>query len=695
MTLSILPKPTLRQSSLLVMRWRDRYSTWSLVLAVTFFIATAILSYREVSHANTLANLRIGHSSHALFKTYEALNKLITSIDDYTYLKSPGKARLDELKTNFELVASRVNVFTEGEANRQLLANESVTLALSNLTTAIQMIEPQIGILSTNRKDSHNILIKERLINLREEFLVLTKNSLLNAGLRSEELSLHRASFQNNWVATAPIFTGGALLILFFIQWYRSSILAKVYKKKSLKLLHLAMHDDLTGLPNRALLIKKLSLEIRKAEESGRSFALIFLDLDRFKEVNDSLGHAHGDVLLTSVSERLRECVREIDTVARISGDEFVLLINDCDSDNILKVVTSRLASKFAIPFMLLGHEVTITSSMGLSMYPRDGDTEEILLLNADAAMYNAKANGRNSICTYTADMTTGNITRLELLRDLRYALERKQLIVYYQPIVELVSERIIGVEALLRWQHPTRGLLGPDTFISLAEQSGLILPIGEWVIQEACSQAVAWHEEGLPLLKLSVNLSIVQFRQKDLTKQIADTLNITRFPAELLVVELTETQLLRNVGEAVTATQALRALGIGLAVDDFGTGYCSLSYLQRFPVTELKIDRSFVKDALNTVSAKAIVTSIIGLGESLGLEVVAEGIETSDQLDFLREHGCGFGQGYLFNRPLPAFDFALQLTANKINLPASYNQNDQQIMHALNQIPLRRDADA
>lgn len=556
-------------------RWWQHYGVWRLLLALAIFIASLYLSYREMGQANNLAALHVGHNAHTLIGTYEDLERFLYSLQNYT-LDDPVKTEnLESVQLHFELLVSRLRVLHRGESNRELLAVAEVRAAVDRLALALDLIEPLIADLASDRNDPHYSEIRFLLREPRISFMELGKKFLINAQLRNEQLLRHLSHVQNFSVIAAPAVSGLLLLVLFFLQLRQSMVLAKSLEAKSYTLAHMASHDPLTALPNRALLMSRLTQATHNAHHDNSRFAVMYLDLDRFKAVNDSLGHAAGDELLRSLAKRLCSCVRETDTVARISGDEFVLLIEGIDlKGTVLSAVADRVMTQLRTPFQLAGKELLVTGSVGISLYPEHGDEAELLLMNADVAMYNSKANGRNCIQAYLAEMNAGSIALLELNRDLHFALEREQLILHYQPLVQLSTGQIFGVEALLRWQHPTRGLLAPDEFIPLAEESGLILLIGEWVIRAACDQAASWHKQGLPLLKMAVNLSAIQFQQPELASQVADTLAATGFPAELLVLELTETQLMRNVDLAVAGTQALRALGVGLAVDDFGTGY-------------------------------------------------------------------------------------------------------------------------
>jgi diguanylate cyclase (GGDEF)-like protein/PAS domain S-box-containing protein len=418
---------------------------------------------------------------------------------------------------------------------------------------------------------------------------------------------------------------------------------------------HQANHDTLTSLPNRSLLQDRLQQAIAHANRQQRLLAVAFIDLDNFKVINDSLGHSAGDFLLKITAERLRSCVREDDTVARHGGDEFVLLLNDQFSGDTVARTVSRVIEALAQPFTVEGHELTSTCSIGVTLYPQDGSDAGVLLKNADAAMYRAKAQGKNSFQFYTADMGSHLGERLKLEAQLRRALEREEFILHYQPKIDLRSGQVHGLEALIRWQHPDEGLVAPGRFIGLAEETGLIVPMGEWALRTGCTQAKAWSDAGLPAMLLSVNISARQFKRRDLVQLVSRALADTGLPASRLELELTESLVMENAEEFIETLNALKQLGISLSVDDFGTGYSSLSYLKRFPVDRLKIDQSFVRDIGTDPDDAAIARVVIQLGHSLGLRVTAEGVETAEQLQFLREHECDEVQGYLFSRPLTA----------------------------------------
>jgi diguanylate cyclase (GGDEF)-like protein/PAS domain S-box-containing protein len=422
-----------------------------------------------------------------------------------------------------------------------------------------------------------------------------------------------------------------------------------------------ANYDALTGLANRTLLNVRLHGAISRAVQSGSEIAIAFIDLDQFKFINDTYGHELGDSMLQSMADRLRSCVRDTDTVARQGGDEFVLLLTGYQPTDLAGVV-QRVHAALAQPWQSGRREFHVTSSIGVAVYPRDGATPDVLLRNADAAMYRAKENGRNGYQFFTAELNHALVERLDIERRLRGALARQQFLLHYQPRIDMDTGQIAGAEALLRWRVPQLGLVSPGRFIAVAEDTGLIVPIGRWVLHEACRQARDWQEAGLPPIIVSVNVSPRQFREGNIVETIAEALRATGLEARHLQIELTEGLAMHGAEKYIHMLVQIKALGVQIAVDDFGTGYSSLSYLKRFPVDQLKVDRSFVTDLATDPDDAVIVQAIIALGHKLKLRVVAEGVETAEQLEFLRQAGCDEMQGYLFGKPMIAADFAALL---------------------------------
>jgi diguanylate cyclase (GGDEF)-like protein len=419
-----------------------------------------------------------------------------------------------------------------------------------------------------------------------------------------------------------------------------------------------ALHDPLTKLPNRLLLEDRLIQALVHAQRYRSLCAILFVDLDRFKTVNDSLGHFVGDELLGAVARRLETLVRAEDTVSRLGGDEFVILLREVADAEDATRVAGKITEGLAQVFRVHTHELFITPSIGVSLFPAHGHNAQTLLSNADAAMYMAKKLGGNNVQVFAANMKTSFPERLKLENDLRRALERREFELHYQPKIDVKGGRIAGMEALLRWRNPERGLVSPNDFIPLAEETGLIVPIGRWVIEEACAQNKAWQDKGLGKLRVSVNISAVQFRQKDLLDTIDHALKQSGLAPEYLEVEITESTVMQNASEATVTLERLSRTGVMISIDDFGTGYSSLSYLKSFPLNTLKIDRSFIRELSEDSDDAAIVRAIIGLAHNLRLRVVAEGVETKQQLDFLRLLGSDEYQGYFCSRPLTVTDF-------------------------------------
>ena len=437
-------------------------------------------------------------------------------------------------------------------------------------------------------------------------------------------------------------------------------------KANEQRISHLAQHDVLTDLPNRSLCVERLRLALQLAERQARRVGVLFIDLDRFKNINDSLGHHIGDSLLRSVSRSLLSAVRVGDTVSRFGGDEFVVILNGvADADEILQIVNQRLIPLIRQPHEIEGVELHISCSVGIAAYPEHGVDIETLMRNADAAMYQAKFSGRNNAQFFSIEMDSRARERLDIENDLRHAVERGELRLFYQPRVACRSNRLLGAEALVRWQHPRLGLVPPARFITIAEESGLIVPVGAWIIDKACRQQAEWRDRGLGNIPVSVNLSAVQLRDPSLLEQLETTLKARRTQPRMIELELTESLLMENVDSNIALFHALKALGIVLSIDDFGTGYSSLSYLNRFPIDKLKIDQSFVRDMLDDTNDLAITRAIIGLGHTLGLKVVAEGVEHIEEKQMLAAAGCDELQGYLFSRPLPEDEFVRWVRAN------------------------------
>jgi len=429
-------------------------------------------------------------------------------------------------------------------------------------------------------------------------------------------------------------------------------------KQSEEKLELLAHYDFLTGLPNRLLFNDRLRQAILRARRNQARFGLIYLDLDGFKLINDSLGHIIGDQMLKIVGQRLKKIIRETDTIARLGGDEFGLIITDIREPSILASIAQKIKEAISEPFCIRGYELFITVSIGITIYPDDGRDEVTLMQNADSAMYQAKAEGKNNYNFFSSKLHKKVQRRLSIQNELQHALKKNQFVLFYQPKVEIKTRKIVGAEALIRWQHPIQGLVSPDEFIPVAEETGLIYEIGQWVINDVCSTLKRWQARGQNDFHVAVNLSAQHFWFGDITREVHEAVKREGISPKFLELELTESMIMRDVKKSVQILNQLKAIGFKIAVDDFGTGYSSLAYLKRFPLDLLKIDRSFIEEFTSSEDAQVIVKTIIFLGHSLGLKVIAEGVETEEQLRMLEEFGCDQVQGYLFSPPIPAEEF-------------------------------------
>lgn len=434
------------------------------------------------------------------------------------------------------------------------------------------------------------------------------------------------------------------------------------YIKKEEKLNYLAYHDVLTGLPSRTLFHDRLAQALTSSHRHGDRLGVLFIDLDNFKNVNDSLGHHAGDILLKQVAAMFSACMREGDTVARLGGDEFVVILENMASEDDAWMVSQKILKFMTKPLTIEGHELLVTCSIGIALYPKDGEDVKALLQSADGALYLAKNKGRNNAQFCTAEMNAKALERLTLENGLRQAINRQEFLLHYQPRVDLVSGEITGMEALVRWQHPVQGLLYPTKFIPVAEESGLIVPLGEWVLRTACEQNKAWQLAGLKPVSIAVNLSACQFKQQDLVEIITRILKETELDPSYLELELTESMVMQNVEAAIATLTQFKEIGVKLSIDDFGIGYSSLNYLKHFPISFLKIDQSFVRDITTNRDDAIIAKIIISMAHDLGLRVIAEGVETEEQKSFLCLHHCDEMQGYFFSMPIPAEEFEVLL---------------------------------
>jgi diguanylate cyclase (GGDEF)-like protein/PAS domain S-box-containing protein len=439
------------------------------------------------------------------------------------------------------------------------------------------------------------------------------------------------------------------------------------YKRMKDRLEYISYYDPLTHLPNRKLFNEYVT-EALTGSPTENQIAVLLLDLDRFKNINDTLNHDIGDLLLQEVAKRLTSCLDVEDIVSRVGGDEFTILLRNISEKHKVRNVVQRILDSFTLPFMLEGYELFITPSIGISLYPAGGRDVETLIKNADTAMYHAKAQGRNIYQVYTAIMNEKFYEKLSLENSLRKALDREEFIIHYQPKVDIRSGKITGMEALVRWQNEKQGrLVSPAEFIPLAEDTGLIVPIGKWILYKACLQNKAWQDLGFPPMTVAVNLSARQFQQQNLIDTVARVLKETGMDPKYLELEITESIAMHNVDSTIAKLQGLKKLGVQISIDDFGTGYSSLSYLQRFPIDTLKIDQSFIREIKHDSNDAAIVLAVIAMAHSLKLKVIAEGVETADQMNYLKSSGCDLMQGYLFSRPIPVEEFEKMLVATTL----------------------------
>ena len=462
------------------------------------------------------------------------------------------------------------------------------------------------------------------------------------------------------WVSTSKVpLTDGYGKIIGILGTYMD-ITNRKENEKNLKLQHDALeyqayHDVLTGLPNRLLFMDRLHQYIHKAHRNKQKVAVMFIDMDRFKEINDSLGHTFGDKAIKEVGRRIESQIRETDTVARFGGDEFIMIFNDIDNPVLIVNIAKKVMQSMEDPIIIEGHTIYVTLSIGISIYPDDASMADDLLKNADAALYKAKNDGRNTYRFYTEDMTEKAFARIKLESRLRQAIENEDFTLYFQPQFNAKTNKIIGMETLLRWEHSSMGFVSPNKFIPIAEETGLIIPLGTWIMKKSMQQMVKWYDEGLTPGTLAINFSMLQLQKHDFISILKKMLDETMCKPQWLEVEITESQVMKNPKQTILTLQRISRLGIGIAIDDFGTGYSSLSYLKRLPINRLKIDRSFIKDIPEDEEDMSISIAIIALAKSLKLDVIAEGVETEEQKEFLLENGCEHIQGYLFAKPMPA----------------------------------------
>ena len=525
----------------------------------------------------------------------------------------------------------------------------------------------------TLKEVQQNTLINYVLPQWREQFIAMHKE-VMDGNNAQLEFEIEGLKGSRRWLETHAVPMHDADGKVTMLLGITRDVTQR--KQSELRIQYLANFDTLTGLPNRVKLDEQLSYLLSLAKRMQNNFSLMFIDIDNFKDINDTLGHNTGDILLIELAKRIRSELREEDTVARLGGDEFIILLPNINTDGAHKVA-QKLLHAIQSPFSIERHELNVTASIGIAIYPTDGLDKETLSKNADAAMYRAKAAGRNSYAFFTNEMQTISTRKLQLVNAMYHALARNELYLVYQPQISMKNGHIIGAEALLRWQHPEFGAISPDEFIPLAENCGLILTIGEWVLRTAVDQLKSWMESGMPPIIMAVNLSAVQFRHPNLPDLVSQVIESTGLPPEYLELELTESVAMHNPQEAINVMNKLHQRGIRMSIDDFGTGYSSLSYLKKFKVYKLKIDQSFVRDISVDPEDRAIVGAVINMARSLGLHTIAEGVETIEQLNYLTENGCNEAQGYYFNRPLPPKQFEAiyrtkeYLKANVLWLPS------------------------
>jgi diguanylate cyclase (GGDEF)-like protein len=540
-------------------------------------------------------------------------------------------------------------------------------LFAASIVIAIGASFAALGIAFTLRKDSLWMVYAKYIAAVIMGLAItgMHYTGMAAAQFAPDTICLTGSTVDNSWMAgtiaivTAIILSTTRVLSAFDARMaMRTARMAASLQKVNAELKHMVLHDPLTALPNRLLLEDRIGQAIGACRRAGGRCAVLFVDLDRFKSVNDSLGHFVGDELLRAMGERLRAAMRAEDTVSRLGGDEFVVLLRQVERDEDVAVVARKIIEVAGLPFPINGQELSVTASIGAAIFPEHGATAQMLISNADAAMYHVKKSGRNALQLFSPSMSTFFPDRLALENDLRHALDRRELELHYQPKVDVRSGAVTGMEALVRWRHPQRGLISPTEFIPLAEETALIIPLGQWVLREACRQNKAWQDQGLRPLRIAVNISGTQLRHDGFVEQVALALRETGLEPRYLEVEITESVVMQNAATSVAMLDRLSQMGVHLAVDDFGTGYSSLSYLKRFPLNTLKIDSSFVRDLLTDRNGAVIVEAIIALAHSLKLEVVAEGVEEQAQLQFLQSLGSDQYQGYLHSRPLTAGDF-------------------------------------
>lgn len=608
-----------------------------------------------------------------VIKPIDAISADFDRVGRQNYAHSSESSSFDELQT---LINSFNHMVSEIDDNHQALQQASIVF--ENTSDGIIIVDDAHQIIRVNHAFSE-------ITGYDEEDVVGKNPSIMKSGRHDDEFYLNMwQSIRNTGKWHGEIWNqrknGEIYPELLSINTFKDKNDGLSYhigiftdisniKETERKLEHQAHHDQLTGLPNRLLCHARMEHDMQFAKRNKEQLAIFFLDLDLFKNVNDSLGHAKGDDLLQQVGKRISDGLRDTDTVSRLGGDEFVIIAGSLKSKQDAALIAENILVTFSNPFLIDDQEIFIGASIGISIYPDDGESNDVLLRNADAAMYHAKSNGRNNYCFYTPALTAKVSERLMIETHLRSALEKDEFDVYYQPQYSIRDNGIIGVEALLRWNHPEMGMVGPDKFIPIAEEIGLIVSIGEWVLKTACRQLKQWMDAGYPAMRMAVNLSARQFEKPGLDKVVVNILEELDMNPVYLELELTESIIMHDTAIVLDTLKSFHKIGIRLSIDDFGTGYSSLSYIQRFPLDRLKIDRSFVKDIIDNTDDAEMIVSIIALAHSLNLQVIAEGVETKEQLQYLQEQGCDELQGYYFSPPVPAGELEALLNCSKNNI--------------------------
>lgn len=599
----------------------------------------------------------------------EQIHQTLSSEDITSSPLKEFLAAVDSAYREFDSQQKQLEESLNMSAEELVLANEEMHAVFQAIPDQLFHLDSEGRIISYKLgQSSHHYLRKDRLINqylkdvtdieVAEKFDVSIQQVISQRSIKHFEfIIVFEKKIYYYEVRMMPLKSEAVIALV------RDITERKLAEEQ---IAFLAYHDSLTALPNNRLFRDRLHHAIAQAERNNKMLAVMFLDLDRFKLINDTMGHSAGDELLKITSQRLIEAVRKTDSVAintvglgssvaRLGGDEFTILLEDISSVQAVTRIAERIVENISLPMMLGRQEVHISTSIGIAVYPQDGSEVDEIIRHADTAMYHAKGQGRNNFQFYTDSMNRSSAELLALENNLHKAIEQRQLCLYYQPQVSVVSGELVGMEALIRWKHPERGFVSPGVFIPVAEETGMIMQIGEWVLREACEQGMRWIEAGYKIFKISVNLSARQLKDEGLPALIEKILHETGLPADKLGIELTESAIILEPEIALAHLQKIKALGVNLSLDDFGTGYSSLSYLKRFPIDTLKIDQAFVRDVKVDHEDAALVKAIIAMAHGLGMDVIAEGVELEEQLEFLGANNCDTIQGFLFSRPLPA----------------------------------------